>query len=537
LKKTNICVPLVPILVLLLASYSISSSSTFSSVILPSTGSISSGMPGPTYSILQTGTVTRVVSEPSGTIVYYNANANLAFGAAFGYVASGGNIRVQAGTYTANDSSITMLNCNNVYVTFQPNAILTITDWANTAVFRMENDANCIISGIGIDGNAANQLSSSTIGGVIMVDCSNCLVTGANITNCRASGFLTGDNHAGHQPNGIINSIVTFAGWNGISLGWGGTDTIGAFAKNNTVAYCSDVGITGYGVRCVIIGNYIHDMNGTTGDGGNAHYGIAVEENGYDIIANNTIENCVGAAWHGVGIITNTGAMTTSNLIIYNNITNCNGGISLSGDNDVVMYNTVTEWGAVGGSGGINFWSSAEDGICSFNTLKSINDVYDAIMISGAGNCTVSNNKITMNTAYTISGVLICNSAHENLVRYNNIQARTGITIQSGCSSNKLDQNTLTNCTTRISDSGTGTIINPTYSATYKLTFANVYDGSAHGTYIYPNSTQVSITLSSGGVLNVDGLNVTLAGNAYTLSMNQDHYAYALGTTTINSGG
>jgi hypothetical protein len=54
------------------------------------------------------------------------------------------------------------------------------------------------------------------------------------------------------------------------------------------------------------------------------------------------------------------------------------------------------------------------------------------------------------------------------------------------------------------------------------------------GTYSYSNTTQtiITVTPNSGynAVLNVDGSNVTLTSNAYTVNMNQDHFAYVLMT-------
>jgi parallel beta-helix repeat protein len=185
----------------------------------------------------------------------------------------------------------------------------------------------------------------------MLYDCSNVLVKDSTITNCYRDGFATCDYVAGNQPNGIVNSIITFCGWNGMTLGSGGPLTIGAYAINNTVAYCSGVGITNYGISNKVIGNYIHDMNGTTHTV--ARWGIGVEENGYELIANNTIVNV------GTGICvapdTASGAeQAKSNFITNNTITGATVGISSSGSgNDVITFNTVTNWGT-GYAFGIN---------------------------------------------------------------------------------------------------------------------------------------------------------------------------------------
>lgn len=118
-------------------------------------------------------------------------------------------------------------------------------------------------------------------------------------------------------------------------------------------------------------------------------------------------------------------------------------------------------------------------------------------------------------------------ATNNTIVSGNNIQAKTGLWLDSTSSNNKLNQNTLTNCTTPISNSGTGTIINPTSSPTYTLTLNNVFDGSAQGTYVYSNTTTVTLT----GQCNVNGVNQT----SPTLTMNQDYFVYALNSLVLTN--
>ena len=156
----------------------------------------------------------------------------------------------------------------------------------------LSNADNCVISDVTINGNAVNQLVGDSDMGILIGSSTNSYVTGATITNCRIYGFYSYvTNYAyPNANNGIINSVVTNCGWNGIQVGYGGVDS-GLYAINNTVAYCSDVGISAQGHSCLVENNYVHDMNGTTGSN-NARWGIATETgNGHNIIGN-IVTNC-----------------------------------------------------------------------------------------------------------------------------------------------------------------------------------------------------------------------------------------------------
>ncbi len=545
MRKAGVYVLITSVLILLLVTSSTSLSLLVSTVILPSSGTISGSIGQPTYSISQTGTVFNVISKPNGTVVYSNTNAVTALEQA-AKIANGTSLYVNITATCA--TNIRLQYLVNEKITFDPNSLLTLTNWVNVTLFQIWDCVNVNIIGINIDGNGAYQRGYSSVGGLSMGDCANCLVTQANITNCENSGILIGNNYAKTRQgngvpatnNGITNSTITFAGWNGISIGWGGSDTKDCYAINNTVAYCSDVGITSYGIRTIITNNYIHNMNGTTGDQ-NSRYGIAIEGDGYatdNIIANNTIEDCAGDAWCGVGIVVGTGAGTTSNFVIHNNIINCQSGIQVDSDGSVVTRNAISYNGAghPSGDGGI-LLTSVTNVIVSSNTITSSStnpSLGPIIWIQDSANCIIANNTGTVGS--TISNGLYFFTSNNNVAQNNNIQAGTGVRISASSYNNKIDQNTLTNCTNRIIDSGSGTIVDPTSSAAYTLTFCNPYDGTSRGTYIYSNSTQISISLTPGGVLNIDGSDVTLTNNAYTLNMRQDHYAYALGgTATIST--
>ena len=181
--------------------------------------------------------------------------------------------------------------------------------------------------------------------GVMVYDCSNCVFSNATIRDCSRNGFETYDDITGDALNGIINSTIMFCGWDGIGLGQNSRQY---FAINNTVDYCSDVGITSYGFGNRITGNLVHDINSTTGGGGNAGWGIAVEGGSYDLISNNTIVNNMDTDGCGICLAMDqtVGIPVQSNLIVYNHIYHCNNGIILEDKGyDTVTQNGIVDWG------------------------------------------------------------------------------------------------------------------------------------------------------------------------------------------------
>jgi parallel beta-helix repeat protein len=485
----------------------------------------------PVYSISQSDNVINVTSLLSGTIVYSGSNANSAFTTAFGYVASGGKITVEPGTYTAS-TTIMVKHCANVTLVFESGAVLTIGNDLNSDVLDLWYDTNCSLLNLNINGNGQNQAggSSATSRGLEMYDCSNCVAIGAKITDCSKNGFGTSDDTTTDLPNGIVNSAITFCGWNGITLAAGGT----AYAINNTVAYCSDVGITNYGVGDTVIGNFVYDMNGTTNT--RAHWGIAVEGGGWDLIENNTLLNDKT----GICLAPDTGQTVQSNLVISNNLINCGTGIADSSVGyNTIIQNQITNWGSIA-SGyydyGLGIVGCVND-ILASNTLTNTNTTSVAFVIYTATsvNESICNNLITTQTASGQTGILALTGANSTLIEGNKIQATTGISIDgSTCNNNRVYQNNFFNCKAQISNTGTNTITDKpkTSLLTINCLSLNGAVTPSAGTYLESSSNQVTITLTPNtncaGTLNVDSLNVTLTDDEYILPMTQDHYTYVL---------
>jgi hypothetical protein len=509
------------------------------------------------------------VTSSTGSTIYSGTSVDTAWDDAFTYVASGGTITVDSGTYTSTlqnpstgiygglygdcYSGFIAAYMNNVNINFQSGAILTMsTSGTMDAIWSLWYCNNVKITGMTLNGNAPNEDASTTVGsdGILIYDCNNTLVTQSTIYNCRTYGFTDGSNYQDVSvPCGITDCTIYDCYWNGICFG---DDRIsGDYAIGNTVYNCSDVGISTWGASVVILNNYIYNINGTDGWAGvgtGSHYGIALEGGYQCLVENNTIVNCPS-----IGICDGDAVATPyDNLIIGNRVTGSEQGIDVwSTGYDTITQNTITGWSATNGNAivilGYETWLSPNI-IVSYNTIGrpsgSAGTAY-GIIDDGASNCSICDNTMTIPTSDTyVYGIYLATfeSIHPNynLIETNNAQAHYGIYIaDSGCTDNKISGNTLTNCTTQITNDGTGTIINPTSSSTYTLTLNDPYSSvsvtPAQGTHVYSSGAQTSVTLSptSGYTLNVDGSNVTLTSGTYTMKMNQDNFVYVISTTPL----
>src|SRR5208283_3697923 len=166
---------------------------------------------------------------------------------------------------------------------------------------------------------------------------SNDEVNNALVFDCRMFGVIVWvDNSFGPALNsGVINSKICDCGWNGFLAG--SPFVINGYLINSEIYGCSDVGASSSATNTLITGNYIHDLNGTTGGGGNVEWGIAAEQGASGgTITQNTIVNC------NVGVHIDENNCSISD----NHITNSSiAGIMLSGTDhpNGCIYNTVTD--------------------------------------------------------------------------------------------------------------------------------------------------------------------------------------------------
>lgn len=489
----------------------------------------SSGETTSDYVIWQNATSAYVNRTSDHTIVYVNTNIPAIFNYAY---TNGINVYVRPATYTS--SAVVYWNKNDSQITFEQGALLSPANGVNAPIFEIYNSGsygygyhNITIRGLQIDGNWLNTGLSSS--GLVVMFSSNVTIIGANITKCRMYGidiYSEGASNPSYNCS-IRDSLVTFSAWNGITL----YDSIADYDSkqsvlNTEVAYTSDVGISVYSKGCTIANNFLHDQNGTYNT--QAHYGIDTEAEtgaigGFDLIYNNTL---VGG---GNGI----SCEGSSSNLIKDNYVDCATGVFIDNNG----YNVVTQNTIMNYSSGYNFGIAVywgKNNIISNNTVEGSSvSAGQTIFVHNSTNIVIMNNSVVSPQ----DAIYVETHADFGIVKTNTVQGTTGIFVgDSSCINNTLVNNIYVSCTTNVTDSGTGTRINPSSSNNYTLTIDDSYCSSTinpvEERYSYSNSSSVLITLTPetlyGAVLNVDGVNVTLSSNTYNLTMGTDRAVYAM---------
>jgi Right handed beta helix region len=417
---------------------------------------------GYTFDVSVSATNYLLIDDATGATLYSSTHATQVANLAIGKCNTNESVYFTAGTYNLM-ASITAANKDNITLAFEAGAKLHLANGVNTAVMFLTGCHNWIIQGITIDGNAANQL----VGGwpppdgiAIYNNCSNILVDGAIIDNCRMYGFVAWSEVTNC---GIRNSKITNCGWNCIQLG---SDVnaisteVGLYAINNECAFCSDVGITTYGIGNLIQGNYIHDMTGTTGSA-NSRWGIGVEGGHGHTIAGNTLVNCRRAmsieTTDGIGL----------SFVTNNTITTCGFGIVVDSPNNTITNNTISNfdmygWGqqaiAIEGNyGGANYNRVLN------NTISSTNGIAHAVLINSANDTQFNDNRINVPRTGTSWYSIQISASSRTQISRNTIIGFMGIIIaDAACQATTINDNDLTQCnaeTGAIANYGTGTII------------------------------------------------------------------------------
>jgi len=545
---------LVLLLISMFLSSEISSAATTSGVTLSTNRTIlaSGNLPSCTISI--SGGIVNVTSG-AGATIYSGANVDTAFDEAFTYVHTGGAITVDSGTYTATLQNpetgmygglygdvyggFVMAYCSNVSVNFQSGAVLTIANGVDHPVFCIWYCNNVLISGMTLNGNAANETVSQTTDGVLVYDCNNTVVTHSTIYNCRNYGWSDGANYNDVTvPCGITYCTLYDCYWNGICFD--DSRDKGDFAIGNTVYNCSDVGISSWTTNGVLmLANDIYGINGTdgwAGQGTGSHYGIALEEASVNgVVENNQITNCpeigINLGGDGLGNI--------NELCMNNTVSGSNIGIFSADEGyDTITQNTVSAWGQDGNYAGALIVFNGTNDIISFNNLRCTtaggdSDIIYAIDLTNSAFC---NNTLSIPLVSGCYGVCLDAGCSNDAVDGNMIQAISGIVINPGVTDARVGFNELSACASGILNSGTGTVSLPASTGILVLDCPGVYGcvSPVSGYYYGSASSQVTITLTPESgcypCLNVDGSNVTLINNQYTLTMMTDHTVYALFT-------
>jgi len=504
-----------------------------SSVILSSSGVVQQTSTGTySYIISVSGSNYQMTDGTTGQIVFQSTNSSQVFSNVVGNCSVGSSIDVETGVYTVSTMWL-IQGVNGITVNFGGGAELVAGNSLNAPVLFI--NANCIvINGIVINGNAANQVAEIsgdifTSPNGIFIGGSNNEVNNALIYDCRQFGVdIWGTVH-----NGVINSKIYDCGWNGITIG-----EVNDYAINNEVYGCGDVGITTGGMGTQITGNYVHDMNGTSGYN-NAHWGIGVEGGSNDLITQNTIQNCGTGIWNSGfnnctisnNVITGGGRTTpqyginleagseynsvTDNHVtgMYCNSTTYNGGIGIRLEGatfNFISGNILSQCGSIG----IYLDSTSNNNTVSLNTASDqlagnyFGSAYTGIGIDIAG----SKNYISQNQAFDDRsgaartqnyGIAMESGALNNILIGNN--------VYNNINHNIIDTNVPEN--TMINNTGynpVGYIASPISGST-----AYLVDSGSNSTWI---SGRVYTNSGSPKVLNISGGTVsTVAQNGVTL--------------------
>ena len=374
--------------------------------------------------------------------IYESTSSASAFNYMINLCTSGCVVEVKSGAYSVAaswwDAYLSDYNeISGVTVDFASGAILTAVTDLNAPVIYIYGCSNDTINGVTINANGANQVpGSGNIGspqGIEVVDCSNTKIENAVIYNARVFGVSIADDASTTNTftnDGVVNSTLycTYGsgsvndGWNGIQLGNNIEYLTDLYAINNVIYGWSDVGISNIGTNSIITGNYLHDLNGAnqdTGNGGDAHWGIADESggggsggsSGYALIAGNTITNC-GATTGGPG-----------------------AGIAIDSDYNIVSGNTLTNCNIGGCGASLYLTGTASYCIVEFNSINGHSDVGIALLDSSCvdntvyGNtfsgCTTNISNSGTNTIYTAPSIVVVTVTSSPLgssfIRVNNV--------------------------------------------------------------------------------------------------------------------
>jgi parallel beta-helix repeat protein len=501
------------------------------------------------YVLFQNSTQNIVYNVSSSSNVYNSSNPVSAFSTACSYVDSGGNLTISNGTYTG-ASSFEMNYRDNIYLRGEGEVTLTINNWVNDTVLLLDHSNGCNITNINIDGNKANQKVPSpyeTINGITFAYSDFNIIDNCFLNNSKRSGIESFDS----ENMTIQNSLFTYNGWNGITVGGG---SVNCSVINNDVSHSSDVGISVYGTYTTVRDNYVHDcdtMDGSPIAAGseilnNSHWGIGTEDDGTGTyLYNNTVLNC-----RAIGIVL--GGSGTGCTVEANNITRSAIGIGIDNAGlDIVKNNLVNEWFYAetpfyyGRSAGIYLIASPNTNITgnilfSTNTTEAI-----GILTENQLQSIITDNVITSSTsvlAWNGIALKITNSNSTVFAR-NILQATSGFRLSSACVSDTFYENDFTNCTNSVWDvTGSAVYWNNTALDGYSMLNATVAgsgttiingiasDVNLGHQFIATSNASVTWTPSSGSIrvdFDVDGSNQSTTTSPVSVNMASDHTVIA----------
>jgi hypothetical protein len=550
--KKQALVTLAVIIVLIPFYVNVSNASPQIVITLKSSGFVqqtsTSTSPGVySYIISVSGLNYQMTDGTTGQVMFQSTNSSQVFSNVVGNCSAGSSIDVENGLYVVN-TMWTMLNVDNVTLNFEAGAELVAGDGLDTSVLMIGEpyypSNNITVIGVTIDGNAANQVitysNSWNEGAVIQypngitMAGSNDEIVNANIYDCRVMGIAiawTGADgwYASETNNGVISSQIRDCGWNGVIF-YGSPECTNCYLTNSIIWACSDGGVSvSGGIDTLVSGNYVYDMNGTTGSE-NSEVAIAIEGGESSVIANNTIYNaCIGisnSGWPNNIIENNTISVSPSYYVSYGS------GGSWEPDNPVVLHET---WGIV---------SSGNNDLISYNTISGMltnatsgyyNPGGDGIWLMGETSSHISGNIISQCQNYAVyansgDGVSINNVLVEN----------TLINNANEIYDNNVPENTL--------EGNTG--YNPVGAITHMVKGNYICDGLTVGVYgssvwisgmVYTNGGSPKKLDITGGVVSSvtrNGVLLFTATNCIVTLLPGDTFSVTFSATpTINVNG
>ncbi|MCK5431409.1 MAG: right-handed parallel beta-helix repeat-containing protein [Gammaproteobacteria bacterium] len=428
---------------------------------------------------------TTVVVGLSGNVDYLcdGVADDVQIQAAIDYVngLGGGSVYSNQGDYSISD---TILMKSNVSLILNHRAKLILDDGVNKNVITATSVDKCFISGGEIDGNKANQSSTSfgiryvttTNSGINNIVIHDCFIHGASfetsnsltIENLKSysNGF---DGLFGKTSNRVIlqNLELYSNGRHGLNVGAGGVEAVTDFVFDAIIAYSNtstgihiddvNVGLDGYVTDPMagILSNSIAYSNGTSGIGLDGVIGVLCTSNisrnngsnGINVTSSKycIVDNCVvydnsqttPDNWDGIKLVSTYGTST------YNKISNC------------IIYDSQ---GSKTQQYAIN-----ETGTCDNNTFEN-----NVVINNSVGSiATVGDNTISINNrGYNPAGNITPPSVPASTVNYTNINGYPCQVQVLGGTVTDIDiDDVATGLTTGIFFIPVGETINITYSS------------------------------------------------------------------------
>jgi parallel beta-helix repeat protein len=377
-------------------------------------------------------------NDITGTIDYSSQDATSVILHVIGALGNGGRILLRAGTYIIAQSLI-INGPNGVELYGEGDStILRLANDVNERVIHLQSVKDWYIHDLQVDGNKANQATSSQKShGISAWNCMNIAIERTYVHDCRTFGI-----HLSATGNSkVLNNHVSQCSANGITIdNEGGGQSI--LVQGNTVDGASDVGITTWhGVDVVVNNNSVSNVNlNESPFGENSHVGIMQEQGSQHVtVSTNRVNNCLG---NGLSTsISPAQQMNTDIQLLDNRISNCGKGVYVEGTDRLLVKGNVIDTTS---DRGISVDSPAD-------VVQIVNNQLSNVGGQSGIEGTINGLLIDGNTITTVAGNAIVAWGYSNwTVTGNHIGPTQGCAIYLGHGSNNwiIHNNSILNCTT-----------------------------------------------------------------------------------------